>query len=39
MAAARTQLGEAAWEVAFAEGNAMSPEEAVEYALGENDRA
>jgi predicted ATPase/class 3 adenylate cyclase len=39
MAAARAQLGEAAWEAAFAEGMAMSPEEAAEYALGENDRA
>jgi predicted ATPase/class 3 adenylate cyclase len=39
MAAARAQLGEAAWEAAFAEGMAMSAEEAAEYALGENDRA
>src|SRR5829696_1499897 len=32
---ARTRLGdEAAWEAASAEGRAMSPEEAVEYALG-----
>jgi DNA-binding CsgD family transcriptional regulator len=35
MAAARTLLGEAAWEAAFAEGSAMSAEEAVEYALSE----
>jgi non-specific serine/threonine protein kinase len=33
--AARTQLGEAAWEAAFAEGMAMSAEEAAEYALSE----
>jgi hypothetical protein len=39
LAAARAQLGEAAWEAAFAEGRAMSAEEAAEYALGENDRA
>jgi hypothetical protein len=39
MVAARAQLGEAAWEAAFAEGSMMSPEEAAEYALGENDRA
>src|SRR5829696_7164873 len=39
MAAARAQLGEAAWEAAFAQGMAMSPEEAAEYALGEGDRA
>jgi predicted ATPase/class 3 adenylate cyclase len=39
MAAARAQLGEAAWEAAFAEGMAMSPEEAAEYALGEGDHA
>ena len=38
-AAARAQLGEAAWEAAFAEGMAMSPEEAAEYALGEGDHA
>jgi non-specific serine/threonine protein kinase len=35
MAAARTLLGEAAWEAAFAEGRAMSAEEATEYALYE----
>ena len=39
MAAARSQLGEAAWEAALAEGREMSAEEAAEYALGENDRA
>jgi predicted ATPase/class 3 adenylate cyclase len=39
MAAARAQLGEVAWEAAFAEGSMMSPEEAAEYALGESDRA
>jgi non-specific serine/threonine protein kinase len=39
MAAARAQLGEAAWEAAFAEGSMMSPEGAAEYALGESDRA
>jgi predicted ATPase/class 3 adenylate cyclase len=39
MAATRTLLGEAAWEAAFAQGTAMSAEEAAEYALGENDRA
>jgi predicted ATPase/DNA-binding CsgD family transcriptional regulator len=35
MAAARARLGEAAWEAAFAEGMAMSSEEAAEYALFE----
>ena len=39
MVAARAQLGEAAWEAAFAEGMAMAPEEAAEYALGESDNA
>jgi predicted ATPase/class 3 adenylate cyclase len=39
MATARAQLGEAAWEAAFAQGMAMAPEEAAEYALGEGDRA
>jgi predicted ATPase/class 3 adenylate cyclase len=39
MVATRSQLGEAAWEAAFAEGMAMAPEEAAEYALGESDRA
>ena len=39
MGAACAQLGEAAWEAAFAQGSAMSPEEAAGYALGENDRA
>ena len=35
MAAARAQLGEEAWEAAFAEGMTMSAEEAAEYALSE----
>jgi hypothetical protein len=39
MAAARAQLGEAEWEEAFAEGLAMSAEEAAMYALAEGDRA
>jgi predicted ATPase len=39
MATARAQLGEAAWEAAFAQGMAMAPEEAAEYALGESDHA
>jgi DNA-binding CsgD family transcriptional regulator len=33
LAVARSRLGEAAWDTAFAEGQAMSFEEAVEYAL------
>jgi DNA-binding NarL/FixJ family response regulator len=33
VAAARSQLGEAEWEAAFAQGMAMSAEEAAEYAL------
>jgi predicted ATPase/DNA-binding SARP family transcriptional activator/DNA-binding CsgD family transcriptional regulator len=37
MVAARVQLGEAAWEAALAEGRAMKLEEAVEYALSEDD--
>jgi predicted ATPase/class 3 adenylate cyclase len=39
MAAARALLGERAWEAAFAEGSAMSAEEAAEYALGEGNHA
>jgi predicted ATPase len=39
LAAARAQLGEAQWEAAFAQGMAMSAEEATDYALGEGDRA
>jgi hypothetical protein len=39
MAAARALLGEAAWETAFAQGKAMSAEEAAEYALGEGNHA
>jgi predicted ATPase/DNA-binding SARP family transcriptional activator/DNA-binding CsgD family transcriptional regulator len=35
VAAARAKLGEAEWEAAFAEGMAMSAEEAAEYALSE----
>jgi DNA-binding CsgD family transcriptional regulator len=35
VAAARAQLGEAGWEAAFAQGMAMSAEEAAEYALSE----
>jgi DNA-binding NarL/FixJ family response regulator len=35
LAAARSQLDEAAWEAALAEGRAMTPEEAIEYALSE----
>jgi tetratricopeptide (TPR) repeat protein len=37
MVAARAQLGEEVWEAAFAEGMAMAPEEAAEYALREGD--
>jgi predicted ATPase/DNA-binding CsgD family transcriptional regulator len=33
LAAARSQLDEAAWEAARAEGKAMTPEQAIEYAL------
>jgi predicted ATPase/class 3 adenylate cyclase len=39
MAATRALLGEAEWEEAFAQGMAMSAEEAAEYALGEGDDA
>jgi hypothetical protein len=39
VAAARAQIDEAVWEAAWAEGKAMSLEEAVEYALREGDRA
>jgi predicted ATPase/class 3 adenylate cyclase len=39
LAAARAQLGEEAWEAAFAQGMAMSAEEATDYVLGEGDRA
>jgi len=34
---ARTQLGEAAWEIALSEGQAMSLEEAAEYALSKDE--
>jgi predicted ATPase/DNA-binding SARP family transcriptional activator/DNA-binding CsgD family transcriptional regulator len=37
MVTARAQLGEAAWGAAFDEGRAMELEEAVEYALSEDD--
>lgn len=37
--AARTQLGEAAWEAALEEGQAMTQEEAVEYALSAQEPA
>jgi len=37
MAAARAGLGEASWEAAFAEGQSMPLEEAVEYALSEKE--
>ena len=33
--AARSQIEEAAWEVAWAQGRAMTPEQAINYALGE----
>ncbi len=33
LAAARSQLDEEAWKAAWAEGKAMSPEQAIEYAL------
>jgi predicted ATPase/class 3 adenylate cyclase len=39
VASARSQVGETAWEAAWAEGMAMSPEEAAEYALREGDHA
>jgi predicted ATPase/class 3 adenylate cyclase len=39
MVATRAQLGEVAWEAAFAEGMAMAPKEAAEYALGEGNHA
>ena len=39
MAVARALLGEAEWEEAFAQGMAMSAQEAAKYALGEGDRA
>jgi predicted ATPase/DNA-binding SARP family transcriptional activator/DNA-binding CsgD family transcriptional regulator len=34
LAAARSLLDEAAWEAAWADGRAMTPEQAIEYALG-----
>jgi DNA-binding NarL/FixJ family response regulator len=36
-AAARSQLDEAAWEATWAEGKAMTPEQAIEYALSEEE--
>jgi non-specific serine/threonine protein kinase len=39
VAAAREGLGEAAWEDALAQGRAMSPEEAIEYALSDEETA
>ena len=39
LAAARSQLGEAAWEKAFAEGRAIGQGEAVEYALTKEEEA
>ena len=33
LAAARSQLDETAWEAAWSEGRAMTPEQAIEYAL------
>jgi hypothetical protein len=36
LASARAQLDEAAWEAAWQEGQAMTLEQAVEYALNEN---
>jgi tetratricopeptide (TPR) repeat protein len=39
LAAARSRLGEEAWEEALAEGRAMTLERAMAYALGEDDRA
>ena len=35
VSAARTQLDEAAWQAAWAEGREMTPEQAIEYALSE----
>ena len=37
LAAARSQLGEEAWEAVFSEGRAMTPEQAVEYTLARED--
>ncbi len=39
LAAARSQLDEAAWEAAWAEGRAMSTEQAIEYALSTQEPA
>ncbi len=37
LAAARSRLDDAAWEAAWSEGRRMTPEEAVEYALSEEE--
>jgi predicted ATPase/DNA-binding SARP family transcriptional activator/DNA-binding CsgD family transcriptional regulator len=37
LAAARSSLGEVAWQVTLAEGRAMMPEQAIEYALSANE--
>ena len=39
IAAARNQMRETAWEAAWAEGHAMTPEQAAEYALSEEEHA
>jgi non-specific serine/threonine protein kinase len=39
IAAARAQMDEPAWEAAWAEGKAMAPEQAVQYALSEEETA
>jgi predicted ATPase/DNA-binding SARP family transcriptional activator/DNA-binding CsgD family transcriptional regulator len=39
LAAVRAQLDETAWEAAWSEGRAMSPEQAIEYALGTEEPA
>jgi non-specific serine/threonine protein kinase len=39
LAAARSHLDEAAWEAAWSEGQAMSPEQAIEYALSTEESA
>ena len=39
LTAARSQLEEAAWTAAWAEGRAMSPERAIEYALEQEEAA
>jgi len=39
IAAARAQIGDAAWEAAWQEGRTMSMEEAIEYALSDDEPA